>query len=213
MKVDDWKLAGPLFAAILDVWYLVKGVLWERGVPPQVLEWLKSDEGKKGVSIAIDALLVEWKAAQGRRVMEETATPSQPVTVDFDYPFANLIFACGLEGRDADITETNFPTVGGQGQVPTEFHPITLGYGASLAEVCAVLTEAGCRPAQPLEFLHWLRQKPNAGLRAPLLCLSCVWMDSVMEVTRGGGGGRCLHRTSTIGQFSGDAQFLAVKIR
>ncbi len=180
---------GQLWSALTKVQVCCREVCEAAEVSPEILAWFATDP--KGIK-ALESMTA--KAIIGYRARNNRWNA-------VDYPcvgFEELVRRCQFAGRDISVNDQKYPSQRMNRRLHLQFHEV----GVDKELVCdekdlhAFILEKGLRPAQPLEFLHWLSNNQEVGVEYSILCPVRGLDLGYMYAGRCCGGGRGLHSIS-----------------
>ncbi len=124
--------------------------------------------GMEGVQRFLSGdLVVEGKPAA-------SASPTYPVTVNYDLSLAGMIKAGRYDWVSSDITEKHFPLVGsGTRETITELVRFNKDMGSD--DVLRELDRRGLRPATIEELLAFGARYPELQRQFPIVALGSIW--------------------------------------
>src|SRR6185369_7487567 len=163
MKIENWTIAGQLWSAMTDVLNFCREACRLMNVGPQILVWLNTIRGREVLMTAVQMVVAKWK------VEYESKIRVNRITIDSD-DFEKLCRDCWFEGRIQNASEDTFPSTPSSVGQTLEFQEVA--WDAPLPQGCVIefIKSRNLRPAQPLEFLAWLRKNQIAGIATSIHC-------------------------------------------
>jgi len=190
MKIKEgMEGVGQLWSALTKVQAQSREICRVAGVSPEILAWLATDpRGNNVLELMVAQTIIRYRTRHDR-----CNTLHHP-----HLEFEEVVRRCNFEGRDVGVNNEKYPSrVMNRGR-HLDFREVGIDEWVTSGEeqLHSFLHRNGLRPAQPLEYLHWLEINPDVGVEYPIWCPVLGQDLRYMYTCVCGGGRRGLYSTS-----------------